>query len=518
MVARSTIIVVGICLILTGCSRGCSKENGPDKSESRAKYRVGIKDNQETAQLKGSPSSPEKETSFQIGSRSRRRDGQPISVLRQESPQHQSDKEVQSKPGRPQTNADLEEKGGAQDDRLSTVAPDDSSHLIPVQPTASESAEEASQETPPRNTEDEVPSESELEEDEPEYSDAEPPELRSIWFEPEKVPPGANVFAYVHAIDNLSGVNSVFGTVESPSGTATLSFGCRESVGAGAFVGRLEIPEHAEMGFWYVRSLNLTDNVHNTTTYSQNSPEFGSAHFEIVESDSDNVPPEVTGVYVDPPEVNEGETVRVMVEVYDNKSGVANVYGDFISPSRNARLAFSCQYSHKSDMFQGNVSVPEDAESGEWLLNYLRAIDEAKNLKTFSRTDYPDIIGGVSFRVYTSGSDAQPPTLDNLTIYPSMVAYEETVSIIVEASDDVSGVSHISGRFRGPSGTAHIPFSCAYDQNTQEYIAKVVIKTNTEVGWWHVEYIRMVDNAHNTNYVTQTNQLVEEAVFEITGE
>ena len=121
--------------------------------------------------------------------------------------------------------------------------------------------------------------------------------------------------------------------------------------------------------------------------------------------------------------------------------------------------------------------------------------------------------------VYTNSSDSQPPTLDNLMIYPTMVAYEETARIVVYASDDVSGINRISGRLQSPSGQAHIPFSCVYDQGSDEYVAEVVIPTNAEIGLWRVDYIHMTDNARNQiNYVYQTNDLIQRAALEIMGQ
>jgi hypothetical protein len=182
-------------------------------------------------------------------------------------------------------------------------------------------------------------------------------------------------------------------------------------------------------------------------------------------------------------------------------------------------LSFSCQNEGETNMFYGNITVPEDAESGYWTLEYLRPIDEAKNTKTFYRKDYPSIFDDAGLRVYSSSADSQPPTLDNLMIYPASVAYEETVEIIVYASDDTSGISRISGGLRSPSGKARIPFSCVYDQENREYKAKVLIPTNAEIGLWRVDYIRMTDNARNqTHYTYHADSLVQQAVFEIIGQ
>jgi hypothetical protein len=227
----------------------------------------------------------------------------------------------------------------------------------------------------------------------------------------------------------------------------------------------------------------------------------------------------VTAVYLNPLEAYGGDRVKVTVEAEDDKSEIAMIYGVLMSPSKHARLPFSCRNEGETNTFYSYLTIPEDAESGQWTLGYLQVKDESKNTKTFFRTNYPSMFDNAGVHVYTDSSDSQPPTLDNLMIYPTTVAYEETVEIIVYASDDISGVSRVSGRLRSPSGKAHIPFSCVYDQDNQEYKAEVIIPTYAETGLWRVDYILMTDKARNQiNYAYHTNAVVEQAVFEIIGQ
>jgi hypothetical protein len=314
-------------------------------------------------------------------------------------------------------------------------------------------------------------------------------------------------------------VNSVSGQATSPSGTAVLPFGCQRSDSEGSFAGILAIPDSAETGRWYLTYLRVTDNAYNSKIYSENAPLLTRSYFEVLGSDSDNLPPEVTAVYFNPSEVYGGDQVEVTVEAQDDKSGVARISGVLMSPSKHARLSFSCQNEGEANRFYGQLTVPEDAETGHWTLEYLRAEDEAKNAKTFYRSNDPSMFDNAGVHVYTNSSDSQPPTLDNLMIYPTTVAYEETARIVVYASDDVSGINRISGRLQSPSGQAHIPFSCVYDQGSDEYVAELVIPTNAEIGLWRVDYIHMTDNARNQiNYVYQTNDLIQRAALEIMGQ
>jgi hypothetical protein len=406
-----------------------------------------------------------------------------------------------------------------QHDSLAAVGSDDESSKFTERDTAERFAQSRGADSDQGTVlESETLAEPEIDPDEPNYSDAAPPKVTAIRFDPQKVSPGDNVSVHVQATDNLSGVNSISGMVRSPSGAAALSFACQRSDQDESFVGTLAIPDRAEMGAWYLNRLRITDKVHNSRTYSEKSALLRNSYFEVIGSDSDGVPPEVTAVYLNPLEAYGGDRVQVTVEAEDDKSGVARIHGVLMSPSKHARLSFSCQNEGETNTFSGSLTVPEDAESGYWTLEYLRAIDEAKNTKTFYRTNYPSMFNNAGVHVYTSSADSEPPILDNLMIYPTTVAYEETVEIIVYASDDTSGISRISGGLRSPSGKAHIPFSCVYDQENQEYKAEVIIPTNAELGLWRVDYIRMTDYARNQiDYAYHTNALVQQAVFEIIG-
>ena len=403
---------------------------------------------------------------------------------------------------------------------LFTVAPDDQSGKFTERDMSARYAQSKEVDSDQGTVlESKILGEPEIDPDAPDYSDAAPPSVTAIRFDPQKVSPGAKVSVHVQATDNLSGVNSISGMVRSPSGTAVLSFACQRSDDDESFVGTLAIPDRAEMGPWDLTRLRITDKAHNSRTYSEESALLRNSYFEVTGSDSDGVPPKVTAVYLNPSEAYGGDRVQVTVEAEDDKSGVARIYGVLMSPSKHARLSFSCQNEGETNMFLGNLTVPEDAESGYWTLEYLRAIDEAKNTKTFYRTDYPSMFDNAGLHVYSSSADSQPPILENLMIYPATVAYEETVEIIVYASDDTSGISRVSGGLRSPSGKARIPFSCVYDQENQEYKAAVIIPTNAEIGLWRVDYVRMTDNARNQiTYTYHTDSLVQQAVFEIIGQ
>lgn len=360
--------------------------------------------------------------------------------------------------------------------------------------------------------------EPEIEENKPDYSDASPPSVTAIRFDPQTVRQGESLSVFVRVTDNLSGVSSVSGVVRSPSQAAALPFRGQASEDVGTFVGTLTIPDRGDIGRWHFSTLRASDGAHNQQMYSEKSSLLRGAYFEVVGSTADTIPPNVTAVYLDPFEAYDGDRVKITVEAVDDESPIVLVYGVLESPSKHAKLPFSCRKEDSGNLFDGYVTIPADSESGEWTVGYLQVKDASQNTETFFRANHPDLFADARITVYASRSDADPPTLDTLSIHPSAALYEETVDIIVYASDDVSGVSSVSGQLQSPSN-APIPFSCEYDSDTGAYKAQVTIPANAEIGRWRVDYIAMTDKARNQiKYNYSTTPVIQESYLTIIGE
>ncbi|MCD6459518.1 hypothetical protein J7L67_02490 [bacterium] len=356
-------------------------------------------------------------------------------------------------------------------------------------------------------------------EPQPEYSDSEPPELILIRFEPDELVPGQEATVVVQAVDNLSGVKSIFGVLKSPSQSAMISFSCALLNPDGTFKGVVKIPDHAEAGQWFLHSVRVTDKVFNTRNYSKNYPILHNSFITVVESDSDITAPKLVSIFIDPPQAQGNEKVNVMVDATDDKSGVYRVYGLLSSPSNNAKLSFACRYSKELNVFEGIVNIPSDAESGFWQVEYLRLEDTAKNAKTYYRRSNPDIFEGAKVDVLTEGSDSKPPVLEDIYITPLTVVYGQSLKIHVKASDDVSGVASVSGRIQSPSAQGYMPFFCKYDSEADDYIAEIIIQQNTEVGLWQIDSLVISDNARNqVRFSKIKDPILQQSNFEVLGE
>ena len=111
-------------------------------------------------------------------------------------------------------------------------------------------------------------------------------------------------------------------------------------------------------------------------------------------------------------------------------------------------------------------------------------------------------------------SDSTPPTLISLEFQPPQIQDGQEASILIMATDDISGVRNISGSLSSPSGKALQGFSAQPQPDGQHFIARVVIPKEAESGLWRVNFLTLSDNASNTANL-HSSQLPPTAVLRV---
>jgi hypothetical protein len=390
---------------------------------------------------------------------------------------------------------------------------------VPAPPAAPTPAAE----TPPAAaTQDAVKEPENATESEDRESDRRPPVLQSLLFNPPETRGGGTVTLSIGSVDDLSGVKLVYGSVRSPSGSASLPFSAREASGAGVFVTTLVIPAQAETGEWFVASLQIVDKADNTLALvfaRATVPEGGA--LRVVSDDSDSKPPDVSRVFLVKGSVDAGESNQIVVDVVDDRSGVALVMGAFQSPSKAAFIPFNCAPGSGSS-WEGDVPVPVHADCGEWTLRQLRVVDKANN-SVFLAMDAPQI-GHVGFVVSGGGAcDSEPPVVDHFYVAPTIVSNAAAADVVltIGAHDDASGVASISGWIEGPVATngqsPRMPFAATSDPRDPEapMIARITVPQFAAQGIWRVTIAQVSDKARNTRTYNRDDPALREAHFTV---
>jgi hypothetical protein len=96
-------------------------------------------------------------------------------------------------------------------------------------------------------------------------------------------------------------------------------------------------------------------------------------------------------------------------------------------------------------------------------------------------------------------SDTTPPQLQSIAFIPPEIQDGQATTILVVASDDLSGIRGISGTLSSPSGKALQGFATEREnEGSNRYVGHITIAKRAEQGMWKVSFLNMSDNASNS--------------------
>jgi hypothetical protein len=95
-------------------------------------------------------------------------------------------------------------------------------------------------------------------------------------------------------------------------------------------------------------------------------------------------------------------------------------------------------------------------------------------------------------------SDTTPPQLLSIAFDPPQVQDGGDTTLIITATDDLSGIRGISGTLTSPNGKAVQGFAQQRDGETMRYLSRIHIPEKAEEGIWKVSFLTMSDMATNS--------------------
>ncbi|HKO59333.1 MAG TPA: hypothetical protein VJ276_25930 [Thermoanaerobaculia bacterium] len=355
-------------------------------------------------------------------------------------------------------------------------------------------------------------------------SDTAPPQVMSIQFIPPTVRDGEETLLAVTAMDDLSGVRTISGSIISPSG-GLQGFALQREGETPRYIARVVIPKDSPEGVWRVNYLNLADNASNTlalTFHGTGAPALANAQFRVVSSQPDATGPTLRQIWLDKPTMRAGDKNAVFVTAQDDKSGVNMVSGVFQSPSHFARIGFGCRLSGGdalSGTWQCEVTTPACVDCGDWQLEQVQMQDKANNMTTV-RVDSP-VVAAVRLNLGGESCDSKPPALETAVLDTNAVSNAEvsTITMTVTVSDDACGVSSVSGQAAGPTTEGGQPpriyfsFSPAGDANT--WVARITVPKLAAKGQWNVAWMQLLDKGNNLKTYSHADPQLASAVFRV---
>ena len=137
--------------------------------------------------------------------------------------------------------------------------------------------------------------------------------------------------------------------------------------------------------------------------------------------------------------------------------------------------------------------------SGNWYVNFALINDHAGN--TLFAFYIPTLSPATLNVTSTTTPDTTQPTLTDIIFEPSTAKAGETVSIIVETQDDLSGIFQIEVDVSNPEGRQKIslsdPLSLWTDDDNNRYRYDFTLDELALSGTWYVSLVQLRDNANN---------------------
>ena len=353
-------------------------------------------------------------------------------------------------------------------------------------------------------------------EDDPE-TDLLPPQLLTAEFIPQQVRDGEETTFAVMVNDNLSGVRSVSGVINSPSGSLQ-GFACTREGESNRYVARINVPKDAPEGTWQVKYLSLSDNASNMVNLNQAQGSLPpSASFKVVSSAPDSAGPQLKGVWLERTAMRAGDRNTVFVQAEDEKSGVSLVSGVFVSPAKHARVGFGCRTGSGGN-WECSLSPPSCLDCGIWTLEQIQLQDKANNMTTF-RSDN-QLVRGVALDISGNQCDPLPPQVTMLTLNPTVVTNAQASVITVQATmidEGGCGSASLSAQAIPPGGVGgqRRPVTFMPSTDGQTFVGRLEIPQFAAKGEWSIAWVQALDKGLNLRAYASNEPVVARATFRV---
>jgi hypothetical protein len=231
--------------------------------------------------------------------------------------------------------------------------------------------------------------------------------------------------------------------------------------------------------------------------------------------ETDLLPPQLLTAEFVPAQVKDGEETVFGVMVNDNLSGVRSVSGVITSPSGSMQ-GFACTREGESNRYVARINIPKDAPEGMWQVKYMSLSDNASNTVNLNQAQ-GTLPQSANFRVVSDAPDSAGPQLIRIWVEREAMRAGDKNTVFVQAEDEKSGVSLVSGVFVSPAKAARIGFGCRAGSNGT-WECPLMPPSCLDCGNWTLEQIQLQDKANNMTTFRGENQHVRAVALNITSD
>lgn len=354
--------------------------------------------------------------------------------------------------------------------------------------------------------------------------DEEPPILHSITMVPDSAISGDSITIMMEISDDLAGVSGygfpqfnsnyiTYARVSDPdSNQAILIYDWIHTTG-NFYYSKIKIPTYTPSGYWKVDYVYAVDTIGNFKIY-KNNIDFNTSCY-ITSNAVDTIPPVLNSLSVIPNSANNGDTVLIRIDATDDLSGLSgngfpngNSGGNTIARFSNPygiQEYYIVNWTHDTNnIYFGKAYIDQYAEAGTWAVDYITIFDIAGNNKTYY--NYSDF--NATVHVSSPGLDYQAPVLDSINILPNTIFRGDSVTIIMYARDNISGISGYGFPDGANGGISYAEINNNWDEEfitVTEWISlgnntfqgKFLVPAWGHIGMWSVCTIYLSDQLYN---------------------
>ncbi len=211
----------------------------------------------------------------------------------------------------------------------------------------------------------------------------------------------------------------------------------------------------------------------------------------------DTTAPIVTAVSLNKTAANAGETLTLSIEASDDVSGISSFIAKF--EDKDGRIISS---NFGDETLKAEIELSEYEASGTYHLDYLHIMDKQGNDRYYIANPTPDtdkeeLPNPLSFTVTNTPDkvDTTAPVVTAVSLNKTAANAGETLTLSIEASDDVSGISSFIAKFEDKDGRI---ISSNFGDETLK--AEIELSEYEASGTYHLDYLHIMDKQGNDRY------------------
>lgn len=321
---------------------------------------------------------------------------------------------------------------------------------------------------------------------------------------------GEKVNVTLDVKDEVNGISKVNIQYKLPSGI-TRDFQLLPA--DGKYTGSISIDnEEGIIGDWKVNKIQVSDSsgrvkdIYNSEiSTSAGAVSLGGGDFKVLEGKSQATTktigaeaPMVDSITVDKSTAKVNEYVVITVNMADSLSGINYVCLNYRLPSGANKCV---DLDEQDGNYVGYLDIDQYDESGSYKVDNVQIFDSLGNpvyvynseLYTDTSLNLQNLSAG-DLEVTGTTPDIEAPKLNSVIVDEHNASVGDIVTISIDASDDVSGISYFDANYRLPSGAIkNIEFSYINGR----YIGTIDIGKYNELGIYKLNRIAINDCAGN---------------------